>query len=106
MRSLVLAVAGLVGCSQILGIEDVTHGDAGGAPPNTVIGRVFTRYRTPAGITEVPSDISNMIIKAMIPDATQPTGFLIVDGVGQADGTLSIHPVPDGVEYYLRLDRD
>ena len=47
-----------------------------------------------------------MIIKAMIPDAAQPTGFLVVDGVGQADGTLSINPVPDGVEYYLRLDRD
>src|SRR5215208_3375829 len=74
----------LAGCSQILGIDDVTHVD-GGAPPNTVIGRFYSRYRTPSGVTDVPRDISNMIIKVMIPDAAQPTGFLVVDGVGQAD---------------------
>jgi cysteine-rich repeat protein len=106
MRALILAAAGLMGCSQILGIDDVTQVDAGGAPPNTVIGRVYTRFRTPAGVTDVPSDASNMIIRAMIPDAGQPTGFVVVDGVGRPDGTLSISPVPDGVEYYLRLDRD
>ncbi|HEY5949164.1 MAG TPA: hypothetical protein VIV40_26910 [Kofleriaceae bacterium] len=108
MRRALLAVAlatTLGGCSKILGIDDVTHVD-GGAPPNTVIGRRYARYRTEAGPTDVPIDISSSIIKAMIPDATQPTGFRLVDGVGNADGTFSINPVPDGAEYYLRIDRD
>jgi cysteine-rich repeat protein len=105
-----LALVGqLAGCSKILGIGDVTLGDGGvamdSAPPNTVIGRAYTRFITPAGTTEEPRDLSALIVRALIPDATQPSGFQVVDGVGKADGTFSISPVPDGVEYYFRLDR-
>jgi hypothetical protein len=32
-----------------------------------------------------------------------PTGYRVLDGTGQADGTFAITGVPDGVKYILRL---
>jgi len=108
MRRALLVLA-LAGCSKILGIGDVTRGDAGGdtdsAPPNTVIGRAYIRYKTPSGDIDVPRDLTASVIRALIPDTNEASGFRTVAGSGKADGTFTISPVPDGAEYYLGIDR-
>ena len=65
------------------------------APPNTVVGRSYTHYRTPTGMVDVPVNLSAAIIRAMIPDTAEPSGFRVVDGAGNADGTFTISPPLD-----------
>jgi cysteine-rich repeat protein len=109
LRAAILASL-LAGCSSILGIGDVTLGGDGGTgdappPPNTVIGRSFNHCITELGTVDHPADVSIVIIAALLPDATQPTGFRTVNGSGKADGTFRIDDVPDGVEYVLKIGR-
>lgn len=115
MRRVCLA-AGLLasaGCSKILGLDDVTRSDAGTtdidaaivAPPNTVVGKSTNRFLQVNGVKEAPRDMSAIVVAALIPDAAAPGKFTVVNGVGKADGTFTISPVPDGVEYILKLDR-
>jgi cysteine-rich repeat protein len=74
--------------------------DAGGPPPNTVIGRSFTRCHQIAGDAESPDDLSGAVIQALVPDGG-PTGYRVVAGHGKADGSFTIEDVPDGVTYLL-----
>ncbi|HEX7838316.1 MAG TPA: hypothetical protein VF469_12665 [Kofleriaceae bacterium] len=75
--------------------------DASGPPPNTVIGRSFTRCHQVGGDVEKPDDLSAAVIQALIPDGG-PTGYRVVAGHGKADGSFTIEGVPDGVTYLLR----
>lgn len=75
--------------------------DAAGPPPNTVIGRSFTRCHQIGGDVEVPDDLSLAVMQALIPDGGA-TGYRIVAGRGKADGTFTIEGVPDGVKYLLQ----
>jgi len=101
----------LASCSKIIGIGDVTlNGDAGGdglppPPANTVIGKSFNRCVTATGMADTPVDQSATIIQALLPDAAEPTGFRVVSGSGQADGTFRIDNVPDGMEYVLKIGK-
>ncbi len=100
MRALGLIVL-CAGCSSLLGIEDVTEETA---PPNTVIGTAATRCLQIGGFVEQPRDLSAASIRALIPDATDPSGFRTSLGTGTTDGTFRIDNVPDGVEYTFALD--
>jgi cysteine-rich repeat protein len=75
--------------------------DAPGPPPNTVIGRSFTRCHQIGGDVEVPDNLSVAVIQALVPDSG-PTGYRVVAGRGKADGSFTIEGVPDGVTYLLQ----
>jgi cysteine-rich repeat protein len=113
MRTLAVLVLALAGCSKLLGITDVTVGDAGGdgaappdAAPNTVTGRVFQRCLQVSGapVVDQATDVSGSIVVALLPDGS-PTGYAVRPGTGSADGTFVIHDVPDGMAYLLKIDR-
>jgi hypothetical protein len=105
-------VIALAGCSRVLGFNDVTLGDGGTdagsdggplvAPPNTVVGRIYTRCLQPSGDVDAPTDLSQSIIQALVPDGSA-RGYRTVEGVGKADGTFKIEDVPDGITYMFRL---
>jgi hypothetical protein len=107
--ALALALAALAACNSILGIEDFRLADAGEpdgpvVPPNTVIGTSMVTQQLADGTTATePEDLSAYVISAYLPDAGEASGFSVVDGVGRADGTFEIAPVPEGVTYYLML---
>jgi hypothetical protein len=71
-----------------------------GPPPNTVIGRSFTRCHQVGGDVEVPDNLTFAVIEALVPDS-EPTGYRVVAGRGKADGSFTIEGVPDGVTYLL-----
>jgi cysteine-rich repeat protein len=98
-RTLLAAViAAFAGCAQ----DGPGAGGGNGAPPNTVVGRVYaTCHQLPAD-TDVPTDLTSTTIQAVISD-TSATGFHISPGIGLADGTFTITDVPDGTEYMLQL---
>jgi cysteine-rich repeat protein len=90
------------GCSSILGIEDVTEETA---PANTVIGTVATRcHQTSGTVVTQPRDLTTADIRALVPDAAEPSGYRDVSGTGLADGTFRIDDVPDGASYIFVLD--
>jgi cysteine-rich repeat protein len=105
VRAGLVLVVCAAGYSQILGLGDVTRGDAGQAPPNTVIGRFYTHCMTEAASMDVPIDVSQEQIRALIPDASEPSGFRVSTGEGHTDGTFRIDDVPDGIEYYFAQGR-
>ncbi len=115
MRRAALLLA-LAGCNSILGIGDFTTGgddttgdggiepDAEVIPPNTVIGHLRYDFVDYDGeVTTVGQDLTATTIQAYIPDPSEPTGFAVVDGTGEADGTFTIEDVPDGMTYYLKI---
>src|SRR3954466_5303930 len=67
--------------------------DASGPPPDTVIGRSFTRGHQIGGDVEVPDNLSVAVIQALVPDSG-PTGYRVVAGRGKADGSFTIEGVP------------
>jgi cysteine-rich repeat protein len=121
----VLAVFALAGCNQILGIGDIKSGGAADAsadgrnvdamtidanpflcPPaaaNEVIGcAVVTHVDANGNKTQTQKDLSTFLVSAYVVDATQASGFKIVNGTTGV-GILHIEGVPDGASFYLRL---
>ncbi|MCE9573981.1 MAG: hypothetical protein K8W52_12600 [Deltaproteobacteria bacterium] len=107
----VAAMLALGGCNAILGIGDLTVGSdaAPGTPdaaitidamPNTVVGTSVVTFVGRDGATvNRNEDLTGYTIKALLPDGTTR------DGVGTADGNLTIADVPAGVTYALELIR-
>jgi len=115
LRCAALVIA-LAGCSRVLGFKEVTAGDGGTdpgadsstdaampvAPPNTVVGRIYTRCHQPSGDIELPTDLSKSILQALIFEDSR-NAYRTVEGAGKADGTFRIDGVPDGVAYIFRF---
>jgi len=73
-------------------------------PPNTVVGKEYQIcHQLPADVV-LPSDLSQSVIQAWIPDNSSATGYRVVTGTGKADGTFTINGVPDGTKYLLQID--
>lgn len=73
------------------------------ARPDLVTGTVSIGYRTPAGVTEIMSDLTNVPIQALLPDAAQTSGYLTVAGLGFPDGTFLIEGVAPDLDFLLRV---
>lgn len=111
LRCAALVIA-LAGCSKLLGFKEVALGDGGVdagtdagplvAPPDTVVGKIYTRCHQLSGEAESPADVSQSIIQALIFDDSRRV-YRTVDGVGKSDGTFRIDGVPDGVTYMFRF---
>jgi hypothetical protein len=110
--AVVVMVVALAGCSKILGFKELTFIDGGidgspdagtlVAPPNTVVGRIYTKCHQASGDVESPTDLSQAIIQALIFDDGE-RAYRTVEGVGRSDGTFRIDGVPDGVTYIFRF---
>jgi cysteine-rich repeat protein len=53
---------------------------------------------------DVPTDLTQSVIQALIEDATQPSGYRVLTGIDSADGSFTIRGVTDGVPYLMKLD--
>jgi hypothetical protein len=91
-----LAIGGVAAC----GGSSAQSPDGGAdAPPGvatrTVTGHDIAHFVTPAGITDVPLDLSMAPVKVLVPPAFTP-----ISGIGHSDGTFEIPNVPVG-DYYF-----
>src|SRR5262245_9565719 len=96
LRCAALVIA-LAGCATVLGFKEVTAVDGGldpgcdasidaprpVAPPNTVVGRIYTRCHQPSGDLESPTDLSKSIIQALIFEDAR-NAYRTVEGAGKA----------------------
>jgi cysteine-rich repeat protein len=99
------------GCSQIVGLGDITYVDAppGGnpecptAPANTVIAcATITHVRADGTTFTTKKDLSHFTVAAYIAD-TSRSGFRVVSGVASSEGIARIEDVPDGASFYFRI---
>jgi len=62
--------------------------------PRTLTGTRINTYVTTSGTTNVPIDLSSLVIAAWVPDGNG--GYTHYAGTGKADGTFSIPGLPPG----------
>lgn len=115
--SIAVVLVALAGCSPSHPVVpgDAGPGDAGSSdagpdaappfpPPNTVVGKEYQIcHQLPADVV-LPSDLSQSVLQAWIPDNSSATGYHVVTGTGKADGTFTIPNVPDGTKYLLQIN--
>jgi hypothetical protein len=75
-----------------------------GESSSPVVGRFSTTCHQALGDIDIPGDLSQRLIQALIPDGSA-TGYRVLSGSGSADGTFVINDVPDGVTYMLQLSK-
>lgn len=68
-----------------------------------VTGTQFTSFIQPTKVTNVPTNLSGLVPRAMIPQADGT--YITINGTGSADGTFVIPEVPKG-KYYLNVGTD
>lgn len=77
------------------------------APPRTsaITGRRFERCRQAPADVDLPIDLSPSYrtVQVLIPDPG-PSGYRVIKGTGQADGSFVVPDVPEGVTYVLQID--
>ncbi len=99
-RLALLGVSALGGCTSLLGIDELTVAGADG-----VAGTSTITWARPDGTTpQTGEDLTGYTIRAFVPDAAAPGGFIPIDGTGDATGHFTIPTAPAG-DYLLELTR-